>query len=236
MGLPVKFIWTHDSFRVGEDGPTHQPVEQEAQIRLLESLKNHHGKNSLLVLRPADSWETSVAWDMALQNKETPTGLIFSRQNIKDIPSKHGSSRKNDAGEAKKGAYIVMETDVTPDIILVANGSEVSTCCECAAKLNERGIKTRVVSAISEGLFRNQELSYQKLILPEGIPVFGLTAGLPVTLAGLTGPYGKVYGMESFGFSASYTVLDNKLGFTPDNLVSHIERYIEEYISKHSKN
>ncbi len=229
MELPVKFIWTHDAFRVGEDGPTHQPVEQEAQIRLLENLKNHHGENSLLVLRPADAIETTIAWKMALENTGTPTGLIFSRQNIKDVPALKGSTRYKDAIDAQKGAYIVKETIGKPDIILVSNGSEVSTCYDCAGKLSDKGINVRVVSAISEGLFRNQPLAYQKEVIPDNIPIFGLTAGLPITLKGLTGSSGKVFGMESFGFSAPYAVLDEKLGFTPDNLVLQVERYLEEY-------
>ncbi len=230
MRLPVKFIWTHDAFRVGEDGPTHQPVEHEAQIRLLEHLKNHHGKNSLLVLRPADAIETNVAWKMAIENTETPTALILSRQNINDIPVKPGSTRFNDALEATKGAYVAKDSNGTPDIILVANGSEVATCLAGAEKLTaEKGLKVRVVSAISEGLFRNQPKTYQKSVLPDNIPIFGLTAGLPVTLQGLVGPFGKVFGMQSFGFSAPYKVLDEKLGYTAENVAKQVEMYLSEY-------
>ncbi len=195
MELPVIYIWTHDSFRVGEDGPTHQPIEQEAQIRLLEHLKNHSGKNSLLALRPADAKETSVAWKMALENKETPTALILSRQNIVDIPAKEQSDRYKDAQGAKKGAYIVKGTIGEPDIILVSNGSEVATLLAGAELLEkERGLKVRVVSAISEGLFRNQSTKYQLDIIPENKPVLGLTSGLPVTLKGLVGFKGKSIG------------------------------------------
>jgi transketolase len=230
MQLPVKYIWTHDAFRVGEDGPTHQPVEQEAQLRLMESLKNHHGKNSTLVLRPADAVETSVAWKMALENTETPTALILSRQNINDIPVKSGSTRYKDALEAFKGAYIAKDSDGKPDLILVANGSEVATCLAGAEKITSaKGLKVRVVSAISEGLFRTQPVSYQKSVIPDNIPVFGLTAGLPVTLAGMVGPFGKVFGMESFGFSAPYKVLDEKLGYTPENVLKQVEIYLAEY-------
>jgi transketolase len=230
MQLPVKYIWTHDAFRVGEDGPTHQPVEQEAQIRLLEQLKNHHGKNSMLVLRPADAVETSVAWKMAMENTETPTALILSRQNINDIPAKSGSTRYNDALAATKGAYIAQDCIGTPDIILVANGSEVSTCIAGAQKLaSEKNLKVRIVSAISEGLFRNQPVSYQQEVLPSNIPTLGLTAGLPVTLKVLVGPFGKVIGMESFGFSAPYKVLDEKLGYTADNVFKQVETYLKEF-------
>lgn len=230
MQLPVKFIWTHDAFRVGEDGPTHQPVEQEAQIRLLEQLKNHHGKNSLLVMRPADAVETTVAWKMAMENTETPSALILSRQNIADIPTKAGSTRYADALEAGKGAYIAVDCNGTPDVILVANGSEVATLIAGAQKLTaEKNLKVRIVSAISEGLFRTQPVSYQKSVIPDNIPVFGLTAGLPVTMKGLVGPFGKVFGMESFGFSAPFKVLDEKLGYTADNVFNQVNTYLSEY-------
>jgi transketolase len=217
MELPVKFIWTHDAFRVGEDGPTHEPVEQEAQIRLMEKLKNHHGKNSVLVLRPADSVETTQCWKMAMENTETPTALIFSRQNIAQLPD------GNDYAEAEKGAYIVAGSDENPDVILVASGSEVSTLVAGAALLRADGMKVRIVSCPSEGLFRSQSEEYQQSILPKGAKIFGLTAGLPVTLQGLVGCNGKVFGLESFGFSAPYKVLDEKLGFTAQNVYDQVK-------------
>ncbi len=220
MEQPVKFIWSHDAFRVGEDGPTHEPVEQEAQLRLLEKLKNHKGHNSFLVLRPADVNETTVAWKMAMENTTTPTGLIFSRQNIKDLPAK--TTRYDEALQATKGAYVV-ECDGNPDVILLASGSEVSTLVEGAALLRADGIKVRIVSVPSEGLFRNQPSAYQEMVLPAGIKKFGLTAGLPVTLQSLVGADGKVWGMESFGFSAPYKVLDEKLGFTGENVYRQVK-------------
>jgi transketolase len=228
MGLPVKYIWTHDAFRVGEDGPTHQPVEQEAQIRLMEQLKNHHGKNSMLVLRPADSNETTVAWKMALENKKTPTALILSRQNIKDLPSLD-NNRYSDALKSEKGAYVVLDCSGTPDIILLASGSEVATLVEGADLLRKDNLKIRIVSAPSEGLFRSQPEEYQKSVLPDNIPVFGLTAGLPVTLHGLVGPKGKVWGVTSFGYSAPYKVLDEKFGFTADNVYRQVKDYLANY-------
>ncbi len=230
MQLPVKYIWTHDAFRVGEDGPTHQPIEQEAQIRLMEQLKNHHGDNSMLVLRPADAAETSVAWKMALENTKTPTALLLSRQNIKDIPVKPGSARYLDALAAEKGAYIAKESDGSPDLILVANGSEVATCIAGAEKLiSEKGLKVRIVSAISEGLFKNQPVQYRESVLPLNVPTLGLTAGLPVTLSGLVGPFGKVIGVNHFGYSAPYTVLDEKFGFTAENIFKQSLEYLENY-------
>ena len=215
------------SFRVGEDGPTHQPVEQEAQIRLMEQLKNHHGQMSLLALRPADAAETSVAWKMALQNTQTPTALILSRQNIKDLPARSGSTRYQDALLAEKGAYVVLDCAGTPDVVLVASGSEVSTLVSGADLLaRNHSLKVRVVSVISEGLFRQQPAEYQQRVLPDNLPVFGLTAGLPITLAGLVGGKGRVWGLSSFGYSAPAKVLDEKLGFTPANVCEQVAAYL----------
>jgi transketolase len=228
MRLPVKYIWTHDAFRVGEDGPTHQPVEQEAQIRLMEHLKNHHGENSMLVLRPADSTETTVAWKMALENVKTPTALILSRQNIKDLPTDTGS-RYNDALNSGKGAYIVQDCNGKPDIILIASGSEVSTLVEGTELLKKDNLKVRIVSAPSEGLFRIQPESYRKSLIPENTPVFGLTAGLSVTLQGMVGPKGMVWGMNSFGYSAPYKVLDEKFGFTAENVYKQVIAYLKSF-------
>lgn len=218
MELPVKYVWTHDSFRVGEDGPTHQPVEHEAQIRLLEKLKNHKGKNAMLVLRPADAQETKVAYQLALENKNTPTGLILSRQNIQDLPVPEGMTKFEAASRAAKGAYIVQDDTGDPDIVLIANGSEVSTLLQGASLLKEAGISSRVVSVISEGVFRMQEQQYQQELIPQDKPKLGFTAGLPDALAGLVGSRGKVYGMDHFGYSAPYTVLDQKFGFSGENV------------------
>ena len=218
MELPVKFIWTHDAFRVGEDGPTHEPVEQEAQIRLMEKLQNHSGKNSMLVLRPADAQETTAAWKLAMENTCTPTALILSRQNIADLPE------GNDYSQAAKGAYIVAGSDENPDIVLVASGSEVSTLVAGAELLRKDGVKCSIVSVPSEGLFRTQPCEYQKAVLPCGVKRFGLTAGLPVNLEGLVPACsGKVWGLTSFGFSAPYKVLDEKLGFTAENVYNQVK-------------
>ena len=221
MEQPVKFVWSHDAFR--EDGPTHEPVEQEVQIRLMEKLKNHKGHNSMLVLRPADVTETTIAWKMAMENTATPTALIFSRQNITDLPAK--GNRYDEALQAEKGAYIV-ESDENPDVIMVASGSEVSTLEEGAALLRADGIKVRIVSVPSEGLFRSQSKEYQESVIPTGSKVFGLTAGLPVNLEGLVGANGKVWGLESFGFSAPYKVLDEKLGFTGQNVYNQVKELL----------
>ena len=223
MELPVKFIWTHDAFRVGEDGPTHEPVEQEAQIRLMEKLKNHHGQNSCLVLRPADAKETTTAWAMAMENMKTPTALILSRQNIQNLPE------GNDYEQARKGGYVVAGSDVNPDVVLVATGSEVSTLVAGAELLRKDGVKVRIVSVPSEGVFRNQPLAYQQSVVPAGAKVFGMTAGLPVNLQGFligAAPESKIWGLESFGFSAPYKVLDEKLGYTAENVYTQVKEML----------
>ena len=222
MELPVKYIWTHDSFRVGEDGPTHQPIEHEAQIRLMEQLMNHSGKRSVMVLRPADASETSVAWQMAMENKHTPTALLLSRQNISDLPSK-SENRFEDALQAVKGAYIVKNTDKKPEVILIGNGSEVATLVAGADLLEqEHGIKARVISMISTGLFLDLPEADRKKLIPSGIPIIGLTAGLPSVLQGVIGSSGVVLGLNHFGFSAPAEVLDEKFGFTPTHVVEEV--------------
>lgn len=227
--LPVKYVWTHDAFRVGEDGPTHQPIEQEAQIRLLEKLKNHNGKASFLALRPADSDETSVAWKMALENTNTPTGLILSRQGIKDVPAQV-TSRYQEALGAEKGGYLVKEVE-NPDVVLVANGSEVSTLIAAAEILESKNeLKVSIASVISEGLFRQQLKAYQDSIIPKNKPLFGLTAGLPVNLEGLVGDSGKVFGVDHFGYSAPADVLDEKFGFTGEKVCKEVLAYLNQYV------
>jgi transketolase len=227
MELPVKYVWTHDAFRVGEDGPTHQPVEQEAQIRLMEKLQNHKGHNSMLVLRPADVHETTVAWKLAMENTATPTALILSRQNITNLPVE--GDPFTSALRSSKGAYVVEDDGGTPDVVLLASGSEVATLVEGAALLRQRAsLKVRVVSVPSEGLFRNQNKEYQKDVLPCKVPRFGMTAGLSVTLAGLVGENGAVWGMNSFGYSAPYKVLDEKLGFNGENVYQQVVKLLRK--------
>lgn len=221
MRVPIKFVWSHDAFRVGEDGPTHEPVEQEAQIRLMEKLKNHKGQNSVRVFRPADADETTVCWQMANENMDTPTAMICSRQNVNSLPE------GTDYSQVRKGAYIVKD-DPNYDVILLASGSEVSTLLAGAELLNADGIKTRIVSVPSEGLFRTQSKEYQESVLPNGAKIFGMTAGLPVTLQSLVGVEGMVYGLESFGFSAPYKVLDEKLGFNAENVYKQVKDYLSK--------
>lgn len=217
MELPVKFIWSHDAFRVGEDGPTHEPVEQEAQIRLMEKVKNHHGRNAMLVLRPADVEECTACYKLMMENKTSPTGIILSRQNIKNLPE--------NSYEVERGGYVVT-CDGNPDVVLVASGSEVSTLCEVAEVLRAEGRRVRVVSVPSEGLFRTQDVEYQNEVLPQGVKRFGLTAGLPVNLEGFVGAEGCVFGLQSFGYSAPYKVLEEKLGFTVEQIAEKVRNFL----------
>ncbi|MDR0844734.1 MAG: transketolase [Tannerella sp.] len=226
MRLHVVYIWTHDSFRVGEDGPTHQPVEHEAQIRLLEHLHNHEGERSTIVLRPADGLETIAAWKVAVESKR-PVALILSRQDIKNLPAVTGDRRK-ESSQLSKGAYIVADSDGTPDVVLLASGSEVATLVEGSQLLAKEGIRTRILSVPSEGLFRDQPKEYQQQILPQGIARYGLTSGLPVTLNGLVGDNGYIHGMNSFGYSAPYKVLDQKLGFTGENVCEQVKNLLNK--------
>lgn len=230
MEQPVIFIWTHDAFRVGEDGPTHQPIEQEAQIRLMEQLKNHSGRNSFLALRPADAAETTVAWRLALENANSPSGLILSRQDVPSLPAADGD-RYQAAQQAAKGAYVLLkEEGGNPSVILIGNGSEVATLLDSAALLRERKkLRVRVVSAPSEGLFRNQPEHYQMEVLPFDVPAFGLTAGLPITLRGLAGPLGEVMGMGHFGHSAPYQVLDEQFGYTAEHVYKQVLEYLSDF-------
>ncbi len=222
MRVPIKFIWSHDAFRVGEDGPTHEPVEQEAQIRLMEKLKNHKGKDSVRVFRPADADEATVCWKMAVENMDTPTALIFSRQTVNSLPE------GTDYEMARKGAYVVKGSDNDYDVILLASGSEVATLISGAELLRKDGVKVRIVSVPSEGLFRTQPKDYQEEVLPKDAKIFGLTAGLPVTLESLVGANGTVYGLDSFGYSAPYKVLDEKLGFTAENVYKQVKDYLSK--------
>ena len=223
MRLHVIYVWTHDSFRVGEDGPTHQPVEHEAQIRLMEHLKNHHGERSMVVLRPADGEETVMAWKLAVE-EHRPVALVLSRQNIKNLPTL-GDSRREEAAQVAKGGYVVMDA-AKPAVVLVATGSEVSTLVEGAELLAAEGIPVRVVSVPSEGLFRDQPKSYQESVLPVGVARYGMTSGLPINLLGLVGEKGTIHGLDHFGYSAPYTVLDEKFGYNGATVAAEVKKML----------
>ena len=224
MRLHVIYVWSHDSFRVGEDGPTHQPVEQEMQIRLMEHLKNHRGERSMVVLRPADGDEAVMAWKLALE-EQRPVALVLSRQNIRSLKAMGSTSRREEAMQAAKGGYVVMDA-AKPAAVLIASGSEVSTLVEGAEQLAAEGIAVRVVSVPSEGLFRDQPRSYQESVLPAGVPRYGLTSGLPVTLRGLVGENGTIHGFDHFGYSAPFKVLDEKFGYNGATVAAEVKKML----------
>lgn len=225
MELPVKYIFSHDSFRVGEDGPTHEPIEQEAQIRLMEQVKNFSGKPSVMVIRPADSAETVEGYKLAMGNNDTPTVMVLSRQNLEDLP---GENRREEAKKMEKGGYVVISAS-DPDLILVGNGSDVSLLCKAAARLKEDGIHAQVVSVPVIGLFLQQSKEYRESVIPAGIKMFGLTSGLPATLYPLMngGKY-EFVGLERFGASAPAKVLESKFGYTEESIFSKIKEFLEK--------
>ena len=225
MRLKVIYVWSHDSFRVGEDGPTHQPIEQEMQIRLMEQVHNHRGERSMVVMRPADVEETVVAWQCAMA-EQRPVALIFSRQNIKSIPPM-GASRKQEAQQAVKGAYIVMDS-AKAQVVMLASGSEVSTLVDGAELLQKDGIAVRVVSVPSEGLFRDQPKSYQDSVLPKNIVRYGMTSGLSINLRGLVGEEGKIHGCDHFGYSAPFKVLDEKFGYNGQTVYEEVKALLSK--------
>ena len=224
MRLHVIYVWSHDSFRVGEDGPTHQPVEQEAQIRLMEHVRNHRGERSMLVLRPADGDETVMAWKLALE-EQRPVALVLSRQNIRSLKTL-ATSRREEAAQIAKGGYVVMDA-AKPAAVLIASGSEVSTLVEGAELLDAEGIPVRVVSVPSEGLFRDQPKSYQESVLPRDVVRYGMTSGLSVNLLGLVGENGRIHGCDHFGYSAPYKVLDEKFGYNGATVYEEVKALIK---------
>lgn len=222
MELPVKFIYSHDSFRVGEDGPTHEPIEHEAQMRLLEQMKNSKGLPSVLVIRPADCAETIAAYKIAMENDKTPTVLIFSRQNLEDLP---GENRREEAMQAERGGYIVRKEE-NPDIVLVANGSDVALLLHAADELAADGVKAQVVSIPSIGLFLQQPAEYREMVIPAAAKKFGLTSGLPSVLSPVMNGDYTVAGLERFGASAPATVLEEKFGYTVPAVLKRIREFI----------
>ena len=205
MRIPTTFIFTHDSIGVGEDGPTHEPIEQMAMFR---AMPNFH------TFRPADGRETIAAWYSAITSKETPTALVLTRQNL---PQLEGSGK-----EALKGAYIIKEsTKAVPDMILMASGSEVSLCLEAAKQLLEKGIDARVVSMPCLDLFEEQSKEYKASVLPNGVRKrLAVEALSGFGLDRYVGLDGKIIAMESFGASGPQDKLFKKFGFTVENVVN----------------
>lgn len=207
MKQPVVYIFTHDSISVGEDGPTHQPVEHLASLRAFPNLT---------VIRPADANETVAAWRSAIMSSDSPVALILSRQKLPVIDR----NRYAPAQELEKGAYILADTSRTPDLILIGTGSEVHICLEASEKLAEQNIHARVVSMPSWELFDQMPKTYQDAVLPPSVTRrIAVEAGIPMGWERYIGAEGKMIGMHRYGASAPGPVMMEKFGFTADNIV-----------------
>ena len=201
MGLPVIYVFTHDSIGLGEDGPTHQPVEHVTSLRTIPNL---------MVIRPADGNETVLAWKIALERKTGPTALILSRQALPFVTPVNN--------DLVRGAYVVADAD-KPRVTLLASGSEVSIALDARKKLADEGIPARVVSMPSWELFDQQDAAYRNSVLLPGVPRLAIDAGVTLAWARYVGEKGKVLGLDRFGASGPYKVLFEQLGFSIDNVV-----------------
>jgi transketolase len=210
MDLPVTFVWSHDSIGVGEDGPTHQPIEHLAALRAIPNLA---------VVRPADGNEVAIAWREIIKRKK-PVGLILSRQNLPIIDRSCCGSAEGVA----KGAYIVCDTEGTPDAIIIATGSEVSLAISAANSLKEGGIKVRVVSAPSLEWFAETDAAYKESVLPKSVKArVAIEAGIAQGWRELVGDAGDILSIEHFGASASAGTLFKEYGFTVENVVAKVK-------------
>ncbi len=207
MGLPVIYVFTHDSFCVGEDGPTHQPIETTASLRMIPNMT---------VLRPADATETVVAWQAALENKTGPTALLLTRQNLPTIDRAAFPS----ADLVKKGAYTLWQSgEGTPELLMLATGSEVEITLAAAQQLGEEGKNVRVVSMPSWELFEKQDTDYQESVLPDACAKrIAVEAGTSFGWARYVGRRGALVTKDDFGASAPFSVLQEKFGFTTANV------------------
>jgi transketolase len=216
MEMPDIFIFTHDSISLGEDGPTHQPVEHLASLRAMPGL---------ITIRPADANEVVEAWRVIMQLSHEPVALMLTRQNI---PTLDRSKYAPSSGLAK-GAYVLADAEHgKPDIILIASGSEVSLCIDASEQLKSEGIKTRVVSMPSWELFEKQSQEYRDSVLPPTVSArIAVEQGATLGWERYVGPNGHTIGMHTFGASAPFKDLQNKFGFTPDNLVAAVRALTE---------
>ena len=206
MELPVLYIFTHDSFGVGEDGPTHQPIEQIAQLRATPGL---------ITMRPGDANEVAEAWRYLLPLKEQPAALILSRQNLPTLDRTKYAS----AAGVVKGAYVLADAPggKTPDVILIATGSEVALAVQAFEKLSEEGIPARVVSFPSWELFEQQDQSYRDSVLPPSVRGrVGIEQAASIGWDRYVGIGGAMIAMHTFGASAPMSALQKKFGFTPE--------------------
>jgi transketolase len=211
MGIRTIFVFTHDSIGVGEDGPTHQPIEQIMNLRQVPNMT---------VIRPADANETLEAWKIAMTNTSGPTTLVFSRQNLPVLDRSVCSA----ASGTQKGGYTLWESASNPELILIATGSEVSLSLTAASKLAENGKKVRVVSLPSWEIFDRQPREYRESVLPPAITArVSVEAGIKLGWEHYTGLQGKIIGMKTFGASAPASILFEKFGITIEKIIAAAE-------------
>ena len=208
MKLPVIYVFTHDSVAVGEDGPTHQPVEHFAALRAIPGL---------IVIRPADATETAAAWRLAIRSTNAPVALILSRQNLPVLDR----SLYPAATMLAKGGYVLSDSKGAPDVILIGTGSEVYLCLEAQALLAKKNVAARVVSMPSWELFEAMPASYREEVLPAGVSArLAVELGIPMGWERYVGDGGKVIGINGYGASAPGGVVLEKFGFSVENIVA----------------
>jgi transketolase len=213
MRIHSIFVFTHDSIGLGEDGPTHQPIEHLSMLRAVPFLTD---------FRPADANETSAVWRLVLERK-SPAFLALSRQNLPVLdPQKYKI-----AEGVPKGAYILEDGGASPDLLIVATGSEVSTVLKAAEGLKKEGISVRVVSMPSFRLFEEQPEEYQQQIFPDHLPKLAVEAGAPMCWWKYVGRHGDVIGLERFGASSPGAVALEKLGYSVGNITERAKRLVE---------
>ncbi|GIJ47424.1 transketolase [Virgisporangium aliadipatigenens] len=209
MKLPVVYVWTHDSIGLGEDGPTHQPIEHVTALRAIPGLD---------VVRPADANETAWAWRAALEHTDRPTALCLTRQALPTLDRTEFASAE---GVLKGGYTLIDASNGQPEVILIGTGSEVALCVEARNKLEEAGTPTRVVSMPCQEWFREQDTAYQQQVLPSNVSArVAVEAGIPMSWLDLIGPAGETVTIDHYGASAPYQVLFEQFGFTPDRVVA----------------
>ena len=218
MRLPVKYIWSHDAFRVGEDGPTHQPIEQEAQVRLMEHVKNHKGKNSMLVLRPADVHETTVAWKMAMESTDHPVCIVLTRQDLQGYEKEDSNWKEN----IKKGAYVAKKGTDNPDITVLATGSEVSMAIEAANMVSDKNI--RVVSIVDFNKFDDMEKAEQDALIGGAKRVVCAEAGISANWKAYATSKADLFCIDRFGESGPANKVAEHLGFTASKLAEELKK------------
>jgi transketolase len=217
MKLPVTYVWTHDSIGLGEDGPTHQPIEHLTALRAIPGLD---------VVRPADANETAAAWSLVLQNTDRPAGLILTRQNVPTFP--RGEEGYADTSGVANGGYVLKDSDGEPDVILIGTGSEVQLAVDAQSQLAAEGIAARVVSMPCREWFDEQDQSYRDSVIPPGVKArVSVEAGVAIGWRDLVGDAGRSIGIDHYGASASGSVLFEEFGFTPQTVVAAAKESIE---------